>query len=399
MAQKPSVLGGQGYQVTVEDVTKIALGQPVTLDSAGAERIKKASPPPKNFVPAECSPSDQAPQAPLLSDAQCRAVIAVKLLQIMNGRSGTRLQVAEYLTHLINHEIVPAVSVRDACDDEQLLNQLADTLYGYGSGHLRGQQGLKPLKELLQGTEAPGLSAAERAVLTGGAAGTAGIGCLVVQAAKKLVSLAAATTALSIEAVGAQVRWARACYCARAPAGTAAPSHHLSNNPRTLSLAHHRCLTAHVRAWSACSQTKSLDAELMEAQGSTAATSVADEMRGLLEGSKRANTLKAAEQDSLPAAFLSAATVGTDTPASHAPNVQLARQGPEQRSFFPTQRLYSCAAPAGMYRSQAMYRVREWTGLLCVWLLCRGWGPCQTRWPLRTQQCVERYRQRPYHPG
>jgi histidine ammonia-lyase len=56
-------------------------------------------------------------------------------------------------------------------------------------------------------------------------------------------------------------------------------------------------------------QVKSLDADLMEAQGHKAAMTVADEMRGLLEGSKRVGTMKAAESDSLPPALSAAAQV------------------------------------------------------------------------------------------
>ncbi len=41
----------------------------------------------------------------------------------------------------------------------------------------------------------------------------------------------------------------------------------------------------------------------MEAQGFASASAAADELRGLLEGSKRVGTLKAAESETLPAAF------------------------------------------------------------------------------------------------
>jgi hypothetical protein len=63
-----------------------------------------------------------------------------------------------------------------------------------------------------------------------------------------------------------------------------------------------------VNAWSTCPlQIKSLDADNMEAQGYKAASAAADELRGMLEGSKRAGTLKSAENDALPAAFGTAA--------------------------------------------------------------------------------------------
>ena len=56
-------------------------------------------------------------------------------------------------------------------------------------------------------------------------------------------------------------------------------------------------------------QVKSLEAELVEAQGFKAACSAADELRGLLEGSKRVGTMKGAENDALPPAFSAATQV------------------------------------------------------------------------------------------
>ena len=53
---------------------------------------------------------------------------------------------------------------------------------------------------------APGLSSAERAAVESGASATAGISALTVQSSKKLVALATAVAALSVEAVGAPVR-------------------------------------------------------------------------------------------------------------------------------------------------------------------------------------------------
>lgn len=53
-------------------------------------------------------------------------------------------------------------------------------------------------------------------------------------------------------------------------------------------------------------QIKAFEADVMEAQGYKAAITAADELRGLLEGSKRAGTAKAAD---LPTAFSAAPQV------------------------------------------------------------------------------------------
>ena len=105
MAAKTLTIGGIGAQPTLDDVVKIAQGGiTVALDAAGAERIKKESPPPKSFQPESFEPaseSNAAASAQLLDVPQTRAVMAMRLFTIMNGRSGTRVQVAEFLVSLL----------------------------------------------------------------------------------------------------------------------------------------------------------------------------------------------------------------------------------------------------------------------------------------------------------
>lgn len=191
MAQKAFSVGGIGSQPTLDDVVRVALGQQqVVLDPAGAERVKKASPAPKAFQP-EAAPDHPAaaPSRDKLTVTQSRAVLMVKLLQLMNGRSGVRLQVAEFLASLLNQAPAGEAALLSAsAEDGGVLNQMADWCHS-GVG----------------GIEGPKLSAAERAVLRGGGAATAGVAALGVQSAKSLVSLATAAAALSFEALGCQV--------------------------------------------------------------------------------------------------------------------------------------------------------------------------------------------------
>ncbi len=58
-----------------------------------------------------------------------------------------------------------------------------------------------------------------------------------------------------------------------------------------------------------CIQVKVLDADVMEAQGYKGAAAVADELRSLLEGSKRVGVMKAAESEGLGDAFNAMAQV------------------------------------------------------------------------------------------
>ncbi|GIL94798.1 hypothetical protein Vretimale_943, partial [Volvox reticuliferus] len=264
MTAKAFTIGGIGAQPSLDDVVKIAHGGiVVALDAAGAERVKKASPPPKSFQPetfdaAATSTTDFPAQ--LLDVAQSRAVLATRLLTLMNGTSGTRVQVAEFLVSLLNGNILPALPA--AATDEEVLSRLADACHGAGTTVVQpavrddasggadvaaaaAAVAVGPaLGDALAaaGIVPPGVSATERVVLSTGCSAAAGVAALAVQGGKKLLSLATATAALSCEALGVQ--------------------------------------------------TKSFEADVVEAQGYKSAVVVADELLGLLEGSKRVGTLK-----------------------------------------------------------------------------------------------------------
>lgn len=203
MSQKAYAIGGVGSQPTLDDVVRIAQGIHVALDPAGAERVKKASPPPKSFQAETC---DAAPSTSgtKLSYEQSRAVVATKLLQLMNGRSGSRVQIAEFLVNLLNTGVAPSLYGQE--EDASTLRGLALACHGLGSS-LTASSTDQALADSIAklSVEAPKLSVAERVVMEGGAAATAGIATLAVQGGKKLLSLASAAAALSIEAVGAQV--------------------------------------------------------------------------------------------------------------------------------------------------------------------------------------------------
>ncbi|KAG1650462.1 hypothetical protein FOA52_005733 [Chlamydomonas sp. UWO 241] len=224
-------IGGVGATPSLDDVVRIAGGQPVVLDTNACDRIKKASPPPKAFQaePAPAPGSDDASAAAAgLLPRQARAVVATKLLSLVNGSSGVRLQVCQYLAELLNSGVVPRLPAVET--DAGLLSALADACHGAGASAATGDASAPG--------DAPGLSAAERAVLEGGASGSAGVACLAVAAARQLLALAPAVAALSIEAAGAPV--------------------------------------------------KPFDTAVINAQGYKSAAAVADELRTLLEGSKRA---------------------------------------------------------------------------------------------------------------
>lgn len=170
---------------------------------------------------------------------QARAVLFMRLLSIMNGKSGVRLQVAEFLKQVLNGGGAVPLPV---APEQEIMAALADACKGVGP---------LGLAEALQaaGAEPPFLSAAERTILQSGGNASAGIGALAVMWGRSLVGAATAVAALSCEAFGAG--------------------------------------------------TKPFDADVMEAGGYKAAAAAADQLRGLLEGSKSVGTRKGATQQQL----------------------------------------------------------------------------------------------------
>jgi histidyl-tRNA synthetase len=255
-AQKPLIAGGIGAAPNVEDIFRVAvLAQPVALDPAGADRVKKDSPPPKAFTPepASSQSSPSPPKGAVLSRDETRAVIAARLLTVMNGKSTVRLQVAERLAAMLNGSaplpVLPAPPLAGDDDDDNgdastsddntpTLNALADALKGEGFE-------LGTNKPLTTDASPQNLSAAERAALCGGGAAAAGVGALAVHGGRRLLSAATAVAALSCEAFGAAVKAA-------------------------------------------------LEPEALESLGVKSAQAAADQLRGLLEGSRLANTNRAA---------------------------------------------------------------------------------------------------------
>ncbi|PNG99410.1 hypothetical protein TSOC_014814, partial [Tetrabaena socialis] len=202
MAAKAFTVGGIGAQPSLDDVVKIAQGGlVVALDAAGAERVKKESPAPKSFQPEPAPAAPHAPQPQLLDAQQTRAVLATRLLTVMNGRSGARVQVADFIVQLLNSNVLPALPAAPL--DPDVLSSLADACHGAGAalaqpaadgaadggGHppAAGAAGAATLAEALasHGIAPPTLSAAERVALVSGCCASAGVGALAVAGGRR----------------------------------------------------------------------------------------------------------------------------------------------------------------------------------------------------------------------
>lgn len=206
MVQQHAVIcGGAGATMTLDQVVAVANGAQVALDSAALGRLKKESPAPKAFQAEE--PPAAAPtcgSGAALERPQARAALFFKLLALVNGRSGVRPAVAEAMAALLNAGGAPRLPAADS--DAAALAALAALLQGVGAAEAADGSQLSAAEALAAaGVEAPGLSTAERAVLTDGQGAAAGTAALCVQAGKLLLESANAVAALAAEALQADV--------------------------------------------------------------------------------------------------------------------------------------------------------------------------------------------------
>lgn len=201
---------------------------------------------------------------------------------------------------------------------------------------------------------APSLSAVGRAVVESGAAASAALSSLTVQSSKRLLAMVAGVAALSAEVVGVPVGME-----ARRSLGWTA----LSSRPQTGTATYQSPSTPNPLP-----QVKPYDAELIEAQGVKTAIAVADELRTLLEGSKRVGTLKGAKEEELEAFCLAPQRLGAVHEA-----VQAAYNAVRAE-------VQSEAVPANPAAPLAPSPSRWWS-----WL--GGWFLSgRTRWPGRTER-------------
>lgn len=207
MAPHAVIAGGAGATLSLDQVLAVVHGAQVVLDSAASQRVKKESPAPKSFQP-EQPPAKAPPCSSALDRPQCRAALFYKLLALINGKSGVRLAVVEALAALLNADATPVLTAADV--DAAPLAALAAFLQGVGAAASPdGTQQTAADALAAAGVEAPGLSAAERALVLDGQSVAAGTAAICVQAGKLLLTVANAAAALSAEALQADVRHKR----------------------------------------------------------------------------------------------------------------------------------------------------------------------------------------------
>ena len=196
------IVGGPSGAADLEAVLQVAQGQVVCLDAPTADRIKKESPPPKDFK-HEDQPGSSEGVEQALEIAEARAGILCRLISLANGSTKLRLAVLQYLVDILNAQV--SIQLPSAATDSEPLRQLADAVAGSGTASQDSKQ--VPLQAILQQKQitAPGLSQHERAVLQSGQWVTLGVAAVTVQNARQLLLGATAVAALSAEALQTQV--------------------------------------------------------------------------------------------------------------------------------------------------------------------------------------------------
>ena len=196
------IVGGPSGAADLEAVLQVAQGQAVSLDAPTADRIKKESPPPKDFKHAD-QPEPCEDVGQNLQNVEARAGILCRLISLANGSTKLRLAVLQYLVDTLNAQV--NIQLVSAATDSEPLRQLADAVAGSGTASQDSKQAF--LRETLQQKQitAPGLSQHERTVLQSGQWVTLGVAAVTVQNARQLLLGATAVAALSAEALQTQV--------------------------------------------------------------------------------------------------------------------------------------------------------------------------------------------------
>ena len=194
------VIGGATFAPDLQTVWQIAQGQQIALDQTTADRLKKESPPPKEFKAEQQSANPRRAEEVSLTSLETRASLFCRLISLANGNTKVRVAVVQYLIDLLNSKVQLQLS---SGSDITALQQLADTVSGISLHD--GQNTSHSEATNSSGLSAPGLSQQERSVLQSGQWVTLGVAAITVQNARQLLLGATAVSALTAEALQLQV--------------------------------------------------------------------------------------------------------------------------------------------------------------------------------------------------
>lgn len=190
----------------------IADGTPIYGVTTGFGALDGATVPPQANRALQCNllrSHAAGLGAPMVRDAT-RAMMAIRANVLASGLTGVRLKTLEALLALLNAGITPHVPEQGsvgACGDLAPLAHMALPLIGEGrartSTDLQAEDWHDADAVLREADIAlPDLQGRDGIALINGTEQTTGIGCLVVKDAQRLIALAEATAALTMEALG-----------------------------------------------------------------------------------------------------------------------------------------------------------------------------------------------------
>lgn len=202
-----TIIGAAGSTLSDRDIARLARGGDVVLDTAAGERLKKDSPPKESSSAVSsddvaAAANNDAPTA-WLTVSQTRAVLLARLLPLVNGSSKTRLGVIELIARLLRseahlHQLLPVAP------EPAAMQRLAAVLPQQAASGA-GADGLSPAEQAV--VDSGGLTADEWDVLATGQPAAVGLAAVAIADMRQLLAATSAVTALSAEALQADVRF------------------------------------------------------------------------------------------------------------------------------------------------------------------------------------------------
>lgn len=201
MGQKTFFVGSG--QPTLGDLIQVVCGSvTVDVDPSAAQRVKKESPPPKQFQAEDTPDHNALDNSTSFIPKDCiRAAFFLKLQSLVNGKSKCRLAVAQHICDMLNRDVIPRVP--ECHTDREVFARLADSFHGVGVDCSGVDIAVAMEKN---GITPPSLSSDERLILQDGEYCSSGVSSICTEGGKLILSLTTYIAAMSAEVLKAEVK-------------------------------------------------------------------------------------------------------------------------------------------------------------------------------------------------
>jgi len=191
-----------GRKVDFSDIVEIAQnGAEVVIDASVLAKLSKDEVPPRSYPKSLDNETKGVPD--VLSIEVSRAVLVVKLVALLEGRSKIKFPVMQYLVDLLNYGVTPVLLKSSVDGPTYDVNLLADFVRGTEGLEVFYKGNKAELSQTLSALEikAPGLSKLECMSFVDGRTLPLAIAAMSLHRCAALVDLADAVAALSLEAI------------------------------------------------------------------------------------------------------------------------------------------------------------------------------------------------------